>query len=110
MYVISKKLVIGILSAICVVSLSGQVLAQSSACGEQRGVKSAALDEGTWKSLNDIYEDIGEELYDSAYEKLLRMYGRARDDYQKAVIAQGLAQVEWSRENFDSALGYFDSC
>ena len=30
----------------------------------------------TWKRLNDIYEDVGEELYDVAYEKLMKMYGR----------------------------------
>ena len=109
MYGFFRKLFVIILLSVMAASLPGQVWAQSSECGKERGTKSAALDEITWKKLNDIYEDVGEELYDSAYEKLQKMYKRAYDDYQKAVMAQALAQVEWARENYDSALFYFET-
>ena len=36
------------------------------------------------------------------------MYKRTSDDYQEAVLAQALAQVEWARSNYDSALFYFE--
>ena len=103
-----KSTLTAVLLAVLAVSFSAQAAAQASECGKKRGAKSAALDEITWKKLNDIYEDVGEELYDEAYEKLARMYQRIRGDYEKAVVAQGLAQVEWARENYDEALKYFE--
>ena len=96
------------LFAVITASLPGQVLAQASECGKERDVNTGALPEATWKRLNDIFEDVSEELYDVAYEKLIKMNKRARDDYAKAVLAQALAQVEWSRSNYDSALAYFE--
>ena len=84
------------------------VVAQESECGQERGKTPGALDEATWKRLNDIYEDVGEEEYDSAFNKLEKLNSRARSDYVKAVIAQALAQVEWSRGNFDTALVNFE--
>ena len=104
-----KTVLLTTLVAVMLAGLPSQVSAQSSDCGKKRGKISAALDEVAWKKLNDIYEDVGEELYDVAYEKLMKMYGRTYDDYQKAVVAQGLAQVEWARSNFDAALGYFET-
>ena len=89
--------------------IASQSLAQASECGKKRDKKVAALDEMTWKKLNDIYEDIGEELYDVAYEKLQKVYKRTHDDYQQAIMAQALAQVEWARSNYDSALLYFET-
>ena len=109
MYVLLRHISFSILLTLVVVSLPGEVLAQKPECGVKRGKISAALDEITWKKLNDIYEDVGAELYDSAYEKLQKMYPRVHDDYQKAVVAQGLAQVEWARSNYDSALTYFEA-
>lgn len=94
--------------SVALVISSGQVLAQASGCGIERGKPSVALDEATWKRLNSVFEDVGEERYDSAFDKLQAMSGRARDDYTKAVIFQALAQVEWSRSNFDSALLNFE--
>jgi len=88
--------------------LSTQVPAQTSACGQTRGKLPAALDEATWKRLNDIYEDVGEENYDSAFSKLQKMNARVGGDYQRAVVAQALAQVEWSRSNYDTALASFE--
>jgi tetratricopeptide (TPR) repeat protein len=88
--------------------LSTQVPAQTSACGQKRGKLPAALDEATWKRLNDIYEDVGEENYDSAFSKLQKMNARAGGDYQRAVVAQALAHVEWSRSNYDTALASFE--
>jgi len=109
MYGLFRKFLVIALLVVVAVSLSSQVLAQSSECGNKRGITSAALDEMTWKKLNDIYEDVGEELYDVAYEKLQKIYKRTHDDYQQAVMAQALAQVEWARSNFDSALLYFET-
>ena len=91
-----------------VVFLPSQVFAQTPECGQERGITPGALDEATWKRLNDIYEDVGEELYDSAFNKLQKMNARVRGDYQRALVAQALAQVEWSRSNYDAALEYFE--
>ena len=85
------------------------VIAQTSECGKERKVVSRALDELTWKQLNRIYEDVGEKQYGEAYEALQKMLSRSgRDAYLRAIVNQALAQVEWSRENFDAALSYFE--
>ena len=104
-----RHLLIAILLAAVVVSLPAQVQAQTAECGEKRGKTGAALDEMTWKRLNDIYEDVGAELYDEAYAKLEKIYPRTHDGYSKAVMAQALAQVEWARSNYESALQYFET-
>lgn len=88
---------------------TGNVLAQAGQCGEQRKVMVKALDELTWKQLNAIYEEVGEENYDEAYEDLLKMLRRAgKNEYLQAVMYQALAQVEWSRKNYDESLRYFE--
>ena len=94
---------------VCVVtSLPMLVFAQASECGKERKVSQGALDEATWNNLNDIFEDVGEEKYDEAYDKLQKLEKRARDDYLEAVVDQALGQVEWARSNYDSALSYFE--
>jgi hypothetical protein len=70
MHVLFRKLIIFALLAVIAISLPGQVFAQASECGKKRDVTGGALDEATWKRLNDIFEDVGEEKYDSAYGKL----------------------------------------
>lgn len=102
------KSLIFVLLVIVAVSIPAQVLAQVSECGKKRGVTTGALDEATWKRLNDVYEDVGEALYDDAYVKLIKMNARAHGNYEKAVLAQALAQVEWARSNYDSALTNFE--
>lgn len=83
--------------------------AQSFECRKDRKVGTKALDELTWKQLNRIYEDVGEKRYDEAYTTLQKMLSRSsRDEYLQAILNQALAQVEWSRENFDAALKYFE--
>ena len=83
--------------------------AQSGQCDIERDVEARALDELTWKQLNRVYEDVGEEQYDSAYDDLQNMLRRAgRDTYLQAVLYQALAQVEWSRKNFDASLSHFE--
>jgi len=78
-------------------------------CDVEREVEARALDELTWKQLNRVYETVGEERYDEAYDNLQTMLGRAaRDEYLQAVLHQAVAQVEWSRENFDAALFHFE--
>jgi len=75
-----------------------------------RDVGTGTLDELTWKQLNSVYEDVGEERYDEAYEALRKMLGRVgRDRYLQAILNQALAQVEWSRGNYDPALKYFEA-
>ena len=103
-----QKIVLSLLLAFAMLSLSGQVLAQQSECGIEREVTGSALDEPTYKKLNDIYEDVGAELYDIAYDKLIIMTRRAKGKYLKATLYQMLAQVEWARSNFDSALTNFE--
>jgi tetratricopeptide (TPR) repeat protein len=79
-------------------------------CNVNRDVEGRALDELTWKQLNAIYEDVGEEKFDDAFADLQKMLGRAgRDKYLQAVISQALAQVEWARGNYDESLRYFES-
>lgn len=87
----------------------GSVFAQASECGKERKVATKALDEATYKQLNKAYEYVGEEQYDEAYKILQKVMSRSsRGDYLQAVLNQAMAQVEWSRENFDAALKYFE--
>ena len=106
-----KNLFFSALLAIVAASVSGQVLAQASECGKERGKTSGALDELTYKKLNDIFEDVGNEKYDVAYEKLVVMIKRSQrsnSEYLKATLFQMMAQVEWTRSNFDAALANFE--
>lgn len=83
--------------------------AQSAKCGKDREVGAKSLEEATWKQLSSIYAMVGEEKYDQAYEDLQKMFDQAgRDVYLQAVLEQALAQVEWSRENYDPALRHFE--
>jgi tetratricopeptide (TPR) repeat protein len=108
MQIMLKKLVLTASLLLLAVFLPSQVLAQASECGKERDKTPEALDEATWKRLNDVYEDVGAELFDSAFNKIQKMSTRARGDYQRAVIAQAMAQVEWSRSNFVAALENFE--
>ncbi|HKX57223.1 MAG TPA: hypothetical protein VJN01_14020, partial [Xanthomonadales bacterium] len=88
---------------------SFDVNAQAAQCGQKREVGAKALDEVTYKQLNEVYELVGAEQYNEAYNELRRMLDRAgKDDYLQAILYQALAQVEWSRNNFDPALQYFE--
>lgn len=102
-----------ILLALCASTLlftSFDIQAQQAAqCGQKREVGGKALDEATYKQLNQVYEWVGEEKYTEAYNELRRMLDRAgRDEYLQAILNQALAQVEWSRNNFEPALQYFE--
>jgi len=89
-------------------AMPGVVLAQADACGEERDVSPNMLDEVTWKKMNEAYEMVGEENYDGAMDALLYLRGRARSDYTKATIAQGIAQVHWAQANYDASLEEFE--
>ena len=108
MYVLIRKYLFFVLLAVLAAAVPAQALAQASECGKKRDRQQGTLDEPTWKRLNDVYEDVGEEKYDTAYEKLQKMAQRKSDKYQKAVISQAIAQVEWARSNYDQALSYFE--
>lgn len=99
-----------LLFAICISALlitSFEVQAQQ--CGQKREVGAQALDEATYKQLNEVYEYVGEEKYNEAYNDLRKLLDRAgKDVYLQAILYQALAQVEWSRNNFDPALQYFE--
>jgi tetratricopeptide (TPR) repeat protein len=90
-------------------AFSPRAEAQASACGEERDVKQGLLDEATWKRMNRAYEMVGEEKYDAAMDDLIYLRNRAKDDYLKAVVAQGTAQVHWAQGNFDAALADFET-
>jgi tetratricopeptide (TPR) repeat protein len=83
--------------------------AQAQACGEERDVKQGLLDEPTWKRMNQAYELVGEEQYDEAMQIMLQLRNRAKDDYLKAIVAQGIAQVHWANEEYDQALREFET-
>lgn len=105
------KLTINTLLAVFATSVFSMntAMAQSDQCNIKRDVGGKALDEITWKRLNGVYEDVADEKYDDAYEVLKNMLDRAgRDTYLQAVLNQALAQVEWSRENYDPSLAYFE--
>ncbi|MBT8076172.1 MAG: tetratricopeptide repeat protein [Gammaproteobacteria bacterium] len=108
MFVLLRKFSFYALLTALVLSLPTQALAQASECNVKRKVKNEALDEATWKRLNDVYENVSDEEYDLAYDKLVKMNTRARSNYEKAVMAQALAQVEWARANYDAALTNFE--
>lgn len=106
-------MILRILRRICCVFLAltvpGHLFAQADACNVERKAGSHALDEYTWKQLNAIYEDVGEERYEEAFEDLNRIRERAgRDAYLQAVVDQALAQVEWARGNYAESLRYFE--
>ena len=79
MYTLSRKSSLFTLLVIIAVSLLPlQVYAQASECGLKRKVSPGTLDEPTWKRLNAVYEDVGEENYDLAFDKLQKMIPRDR--------------------------------
>lgn len=85
------------------------VYAEANPCVVKREVGTMALDELSWKQLNAIYQDVSGEHFDEAFDDLQKMLKRAgRDSYLQAIINQALAQVEWSRNNYVDALGYFE--
>ncbi len=85
------------------------VAATADECGVKRETAAQALDEMTWNRLDTIYRKISGEQYDEAYDDLQKMLERAGDDaYLQAIINQALAQVEWSRENYESSLVFFE--
>jgi tetratricopeptide (TPR) repeat protein len=97
-------------AALLTLALPAPASAQGRDCGVERSPDAGMLDELTWKQLNAIYEDVGEERYDEAYADLQKLLGRAgRDTYLQAVLNQALAQVEWARGNYDPALRYFET-
>ena len=89
---------------------AAQALAQSGAgqCGVERKVPTGTMDEPTYKRMNEAYELVGEEEYEAALEKLTYVGNRARGDYVKAIVAQGIAQVQWAMGNYDEALRQFE--
>jgi hypothetical protein len=89
-------------------SLPVAVSAEDGACGVERDARQGTLDELTWRQLNTIYEQVGEEAYGEASDDLSRMLERAgRDRYLRAILNQALGQVEWARGNYESALGHY---
>lgn len=79
-------------------------------CEIKRNARGGALDEVTYRQLNAIYETVGEARYDEAYADLQRLLQRAGgNDYMAAIVNQAMAQVEWSRQNYDAALEHFEA-
>jgi tetratricopeptide (TPR) repeat protein len=90
-------------------SLPMAVSAEDGTCGVERDTRRGTLDELTWRQLNTIYEQVGEERYGEAFDDLSRMLERAgRDRYLRAILNQALGQVEWARGNYESSLGHYE--
>lgn len=105
--VILKSLSIAAVAAALTLPMGNQAHAQQ--CGQERKVGASALDEITYRRLNDIAEKVGEENYNEAYNDLQTLLGRSgKDTYLQAIIHMNLAQVEWARERFDPALRSFE--
>lgn len=85
--------------------ISAEASAQS--CDKNREVQARALTEASYKKLNTIYEDIGNELYTEAFEDLNKMLERSREDYERAIIHQAIGHVAASMERMDDALRNF---
>lgn len=86
------------------------IRAEVDSCDEKRSATTQALDEVTWNQLNAIYQEISEEDYDAALTDLEKLLRRAdRDTYLQAIINQALAQVEWSRGEYESSLAYLEN-
>lgn len=102
--------IVVLLAALLWLAAPGALGAATDTCGGDRDVRQGTLDEVMWKQLNNVYEQVGEERYDDAYAGLQRLLARTgRDAYLQAILNQALAQVEWSRGNYDPALGYFEA-
>lgn len=86
----------------------GTAMAQEN-CNVERDVKvSGFRNETVYNRLQDSYEDISEENWNKAANDLNGLLERTSVDYELAVVHQALAQVEWARERFDSALRHFE--
>lgn len=89
--------------------LSVAPVLQAQDCEVERSVRGGALDEVTYRQLNNIYEAVAAEQYDEASADLQRLLARSgNNDYMAAVVNQALAQVEWSRQNYQAALRHFE--
>ncbi len=78
-------------------------------CTEERESPSGTLTERTYNRLSNAYEDIGEELYDEAYEALENLLERTRrQDYEQAVIRQAMGHVRMQQERPLEAIEHFE--
>jgi tetratricopeptide (TPR) repeat protein len=103
-----NRTVVIVFTLLAGMAFGSQAVAQYGACGVERKVPTGTMDEPTYRRMNKAYELVGEEQYDEAYEVLITVRNRAKGNYLKAVLAQALAQVEWSRGNYDEALVEFE--
>lgn len=96
-----------LLIAGCVLFLTAGSNVYAQSCNKDREVQARALSEASYKKLNTIYEDIGNELYDDAYADLNKMLERANDDYEQAIIRQAMGHVSATLERVDQAMSHF---
>ncbi|MBE9547838.1 MAG: tetratricopeptide repeat protein [Proteobacteria bacterium] len=98
-----KIVILGALLAI-----SSNVIAADD-CHLDRDVKAGSYNESEYKRMEKIYKIIGDEKYNEAADALNQMLKRTSNNaYVKAIAYQLLAQVEWSRERYPSALKNFE--
>ena len=110
MVVLTRHAILALLLVLCMaVQQETRAAAGTGLCGKERNPGLRALDESAWRQLGAIHDLVVREQYDEALAELQGMLGRAgRDVYLQAILEQALAQVEWSRENFDQALGHLE--
>ncbi len=75
---------------------------------EEREVSAGALTEQTYRRLERIYEEIGDEEYAEAEEGLRALLDRRLDDYERATVYQALGHVAASRDRMDEAIRHFE--
>jgi tetratricopeptide (TPR) repeat protein len=76
---------------------------------EERSVPAGAIEEGTYRRLERIYEQIGEEEWAEAYDALMSLRDRVeRVDFERATVDQLLGHVHMAQDQFDQAIAAFE--
>ncbi|MDX1626432.1 MAG: tetratricopeptide repeat protein [Wenzhouxiangellaceae bacterium] len=98
-----------ILSAAAFVAVPAPVAAQqpAQACGEPREGDPGLLSEATYRRLNDIFEKIGEELYNEAYNDLRKMEDGRLSEYERASVLQAMGFIASQQEQWRRAIDHF---
>jgi len=84
-----------------------QTGSETLSCGEERDVEPGLMTEQTFNRMNDIFEMIGEEEYDEAYDELENLRERRISDYEMAQVEQAMGFITAQREQYQAAVRHF---
>lgn len=102
------KLIINCLIALCVTFALAGGVAHAQKKEAKRDVKAGMLRERSYKRLNNIYQEIGDEKYVEALDGLNNLWEQTeRYEYERAVIAQAIGHVKSAQEKYGEAIKYF---